>query len=274
MANSHCPQVIGVASGKGGVGKTTVAVNLAVALSMAGKRVALLDADMGLANAQIALGSRSPFNVSHLLSGEKTLREIMVKTEDGVHLVPGASGRRDMAGISEAQVASIIHAFDEVADEFDFVIVDVAAGISPSVMSFLAACHRRYVVLRDEPSSIADAYGTIKVMTSELGLDEVYLIPNMMNSQASGWQLFKRMNEVCTRFLGRSVNYLTSVEADDLIFAALRKYKPVLSFAQGSSGARDFRRMAELSIELPPVTQAHGHAQFFFQRLLDAEQGA
>ena len=83
MANSHCPQVIGVASGKGGVGKTTVAVNLAVALSMAGKRVALLDADMGLANAQIALGSRSPFNVSHLLAGEKTLREIMVKTDDG-----------------------------------------------------------------------------------------------------------------------------------------------------------------------------------------------
>lgn len=274
MANTHCPQVIGIASGKGGVGKTTVAVNLAVALSLAGKRVALLDADMGLANAQIALGSRSPLNVSHLLSGEKSLRDIMVKTEDGVTLVPGASGRRDMAGISESQVATIINAFDEVADDFDFVIVDVAAGISPSVMSFLSACHRRYIVFRDDPSSIADAYGTIKVLTAELGLDEVYLIANMVDSQASGWQLFKRMNDVCTRFLGRSVNYLTSVEADDLIFTALRKYKPVLTYAQGSSGARDFRRMAGLSIDLPPVTQTHGHAQFFFQRLLDVEQGA
>lgn len=274
MANTHCPQVIGIASGKGGVGKTTISVNLAVALALAGKRVALLDADMGLANAQIALGSRSPYNVSHLLAGERSLREIMVKTEDGVMLVPGASGRRDMAGISDSQVATIINAFDEVADELDFVIVDVAAGISPSVMSFLAACHRRYIVLRDDPSSIADAYGTIKVMTSEMGLDEVYLVPNMVSSQASGWQLFKRMNDVCTRFLGRSVNYLTSIEADDLIFSALRKYKPVLSFAPGSSGARDFRRMAELSVDLEPKTQVQGHAQFFFQRLLDAEQGA
>ena len=244
MANTHCPQVIGVASGKGGVGKTTVAVNLSVALAKAGKRVALLDADMGLANAQIAFGSRSPFNVSHLLSGDKTLREIMVRTDDGVMLIPGASGRCDMA------------------------------GISPSVMMFLAACHRRFIVLCDDPSSIADAYGTIKVMTLELGLEEIYLIPNMATSQASGWQLFKRMNEVCTRFLGRSVNYLTSVESDDLIFSALRKYKPVLSFAPASSGSRDFRRMAQLSIDLPSASQAHGHAQFFFQRLLDAEQGA
>lgn len=274
MANTHCPQVIGVASGKGGVGKTTVAVNLSVALAKAGKRVALLDADMGLANAQIAFGSRSPFNVSHLLSGDKTLREIMVRTDEGVMLIPGASGRRDMAGISDTDINTIIQACDDVADDFDFLIVDVAAGISPSVMMFLAACHRRFIVLRDDPSSIADAYGTIKVMTIELGLEEIYLIPNMATSQASGWQLFKRMNEVCTRFLGRSVNYLTSVESDDLIFSALRKYKPVLSFAPASSGSRDFRRMAQLSIDLPSASQAHGHAQFFFQRLLDAEQGA
>ena len=108
MANTHCPSVIGVASGKGGVGKTTVSVNLAAALAASGQRVALLDADMGLANAQIALGSRSPLNISHVLSGERSLREVLVKTSAGVMLIPGASGRRDLAAIGEGEISTVI----------------------------------------------------------------------------------------------------------------------------------------------------------------------
>ncbi len=269
MANQHCPQVIGVASGKGGVGKTTVSVNLAASLTASGKRVALLDADMGLANAQIALGARSAFNISHLLTGEKALRDVIVKTASGVLLIPGASGRRDLAAIGEAEISAIIQALDDIVDDIDVLVVDVAAGISPSVMSILAACHRRFIVLRDEPSSIADAYGTIKVMTAEMGLGEIYLVPNMVESQAHGWRLFKRMNDVCTRFLGESVNYLTSIEEDELILAALKKHQSVVTFAAGSSGARDFRRMAELSMDLSLIEDVQGHRQFFFRRLLD-----
>ncbi len=269
MANTHCPRVIGVASGKGGVGKTTVSVNLAAALAASGRRVALLDADMGLANAQIALGSRSPLNISHVLSGERSLREVWVKTNAGVMLIPGASGRRDLAAIGEGEISTVIQSVDDIVDDIDVLIVDVAAGISPSVMSILSACHYRLIVLRDEPSSIADAYGTIKVMTTELGLDEVYLVPNMVPSQGSGWQLFKRMNDVCTRFLGLSVNYLTSIEADELIMDGLRKHQSVLTFAPGSAGARDFRRLGELVLDLPALTDVQGQRQFFFERLLE-----
>lgn len=272
MANTHCPRVIGVASGKGGVGKTTVSVNLAAALAASGRRVALLDADMGLANAQIALGSRSPLNISHVLSGERSLREVWVKTNSGVMLIPGASGRRDLAAIGEGEISTVIQSIDEIVDDIDVLVVDIAAGISPSVMSILSACHHRLIVLRDEPSSIADAYGTIKVMTTELGLDEVYLVPNMVPTQGDGWQLFKRMNEVCTRFLGLSVSYLTSIEADELIMDGLRKYQSVLDFAPGSSGARDFRRLAELTMGLPVLTVIQGQRQFFFQRLLEVTQ--
>ena len=272
MANTHCPRVIGVASGKGGVDKTTASVNLAAALAASGQRVALLDADMGLANAQIALGSRSPLNISHVLSGERSLREVWVKTSAGVMLIPGASGRRDLAAIGEGEISTVIQSVDDIVDDIDVLVVDVAAGISPSVMSILSACHYRLIVLRDEPSSIADAYGTIKVMTTELGLDEVYLVPNMVPSQGSGWQLFKRMNDVCTRFLGLSVNYLTSIEADELIMDGLRKHQSVLTFAPGSSGARDFRRLGELVLDLPALTDVQGQRQFFFERLLEVTQ--
>jgi len=272
MANTHCPRVIGVASGKGGVGKTTVSVNLAAALSASGQRVALLDADMGLANAQIALGSRSPLNISHVLSGERSLRDVWMKTSAGVMLIPGASGRRDLAAIGEGEISTVIQSVNDIVDDIDVLVVDVAAGISPSVMSILSACHYRLIVLRDEPSSIADAYGTIKVMTTELGLDEVYLVPNMVPSQGSGWQLFKRMNDVCTRFLGLSVNYLTSIEADELIMDGLRKHQSVLTFAPGSSGARDFRRLGELVLDLPALADVQGQRQFFFERLLEVTQ--
>jgi flagellar biosynthesis protein FlhG len=130
---NHFPQVIGVASGKGGVGKTTVSVNLAVALAERGHEVMLLDADLGLANVQIALGVQSSYNLSHVLRGEKTLNEVIVKTRSGVRLVPGASGVRQMAALDATRIAAIINAFGEIQDRVDYLVVDVAAGLSPPV---------------------------------------------------------------------------------------------------------------------------------------------
>ena len=140
-------QVIGIASGKGGVGKTTVSVNLAVALAQRGHKVMLLDADLGMANAQIALGVHAPFNLGHVLRGEKSLQEVIVTATQGVRLVPGASGLRDIAALDAVQIASIVQAFDTLDEPVDFLLVDVAAGISPAVLEFMAACQRRYVVV-------------------------------------------------------------------------------------------------------------------------------
>ncbi len=186
MDKKSTPQVIGIASGKGGVGKTTITVNLAVALAKQGHRVLLLDADLGLANAQLALGCQAPFNLGHVLRGEKTLEEIIVRTDQGVGLVPGASGVRELAALDDRQVAAIVHAFDDLTEPVDFLLVDVAAGLSPSVLQIMAACQRRFVVLCDQPASIADAYGLIKVMATEEMLDEIYVLPNSAQSQAHG----------------------------------------------------------------------------------------
>ncbi len=261
-------EVIGVASGKGGVGKTTLAVNLAVALRLKGHGVMLFDADLGLANAQIALGCACPYNLSHFLSGQKTLREIIVKSRQGLLLVPGASGVRDMAALSRVQASRIVQAFSELEDEIDFLIVDMAAGIAPSVLAFMAACQRRFIVVRNDPSSIADAYGTIKVLTQDYGLDEIYLVPNAVKSQAEGQQLFEQINQVCAQFLNCSTHYLGSIENNDLILAAHKKYIPLMEFAPASQAARDFSRLADASCKLPPTREPSGGMQFFVERLL------
>lgn len=264
---SKTPQVIGIASGKGGVGKTTVSVNLAVALTLRGHKVMLLDADLGMANAQIALGTHVPFNIRHVLRGEKRLDEVIVTTAQGVRLIPGASGLRDMAALDMAQIAEIIYLFDSLDEPVDYLLVDVAAGISPSVLEFMAACQRRFIVMCDQPASIADAYGLIKVMATEQGLDEMYLIPNMMASTQAGSQLHRRVNDVCVRFLGTTVRCLHPLEADELILQSQRKYRSVLEHAPGSAGARDFRTLAAEVEALPPLTELSGRMQFFANRI-------
>ena len=270
MDKSKRTQVIGVASGKGGVGKTTVSVNLAAALQATGSRVMLFDADMGLANAQISMGVRCPFNLSDFLSGAKTLKEIIVTTRQGVKLVPGSSGRQDMAALDEMGAANIIQAFSSLEDPIDYLIVDMAAGIAPSVLTFLSACERRFVVVKDDPSSIADAYGTIKIMIQDHGLEEIYLIPNGVASAQEGYQLFERINNVCARFLNRSVRYLGSIENDEMILQAHKKYMPVIEFAPTSSSSRDFRHLAKSIQGLPPVPPISGGLQFFMERRLSS----
>ena len=202
------PKVIGVASGKGGVGKTSISTNLAVALTQRNHKVMVLDADLGMANAQIALGVHAPFNIGHVLRGEKTLEEVLVTTPQGVVLVPGASGLREMAALSNEQVSGIIRAFDGLNTDMDYLLVDIAAGIAPSVLDFMSACHHRLVVVCDQPSAVADAYGLIKVMTTEQQLDEIYLVPNMVIDSHLGRQLHRRMNDVCMRFLGANIKLL------------------------------------------------------------------
>lgn len=261
-------QVIGIASGKGGVGKTSIASNLAVSLVMRGHKVMLFDADLGLANAQLAFGCRTEFNFSHVLSGEKTLKEIIVTTRPGVRLVPGASGMQYLASLDASKAAGIVQAFSALDEEIDYFIIDSAAGIADSVVTFMQAAQRRYIVMRDEPSSIADAYGMIKVLSLELGLNEIYLVPNMVETQEAGEVLYTRVNDVCKRFLGVDIGYLHSITNDDHMLDAIRAYKSVLEFAPGGNAARDFRQLALATEGLEQIGEMSGGMQFFLERFI------
>lgn len=258
-------EVIGVASGKGGVGKTTVSTNLAVSLAQMGRQVMLLDADLGLANAQLALGVRAEFNLSHVSEGLKRLPEIMISVRPGLHLIPGASGLRSMAALSIDQTEALIHTFDQLESSPDCLIVDAAAGISPGVLAFMGACTRRIVVVKDDPSSIADAYGIIKVMHQDQGLQEIHLVCNQVHSEGHGQQLYQRLADVCRRFIGLDLTYLGSVETDELVLESHRKYLPVVEFAPGSAAARDYRRLAHAITEWP-APEGVATRRFFMNR--------
>jgi flagellar biosynthesis protein FlhG len=264
-------QIIGIASGKGGVGKTTISANLAVALAARGKSVMLFDADLGLANAQLALGCKAPFNFSHVITGEKTLKEIIVEGPKGVKLVPGSSGIQHLAALNSTEAAGIIHSFSELEDGLDYFIVDMAAGLSDSVMTFLSACQHRFIVLKNEPSSIADAYATIKVMIQNYELDNIYVLPNSVPSQREGQNLYKRINSVIKSFLGSEVGYLYSITEDEMLLRAIRSSQPSLSFSPASAAARDFSSMADAVEALPENNSITGGLQFFVERMADSQ---
>ncbi len=267
MSKSTTTQIIGIASGKGGVGKTTVSVNLAVMLASMGKKVMVFDADLGLANAQLAMGCRTPYNFSHVLSGEKTVKEIIIEGPMGVKLVPGASGIQHMASLSQVETAGIIQAFSDIEEDLDYFIVDLAAGLSDTVMTFLRACQHRFIVLKNEPSSIADAYGTVKVMIQDYQLNNIGLIPNGVFSQDEGERLYGSINSVIQNFLGSRVDYLHSITQDEMVLRAIKASQPLVNFAPSSIASRDFRALSKVVTNLDKNVSMSGGLQFFIERL-------
>ena len=260
-------KVITVASGKGGVGKTNVSVNLGVALSRLGHRVLLMDADMGLANVDIMLGLQTDYNLSHVLDGEKTLKEVIVEGPAGLKVIPAASGVKRMAQLSPMENAGIINAFSDLSDELDVLIVDAAAGIADSVISFCRAAQEVVVVVTDEPASITDAYALIKVLSRDYGLTRFRLLANMTRSSKHGQLLYQKLARVCDQFLDVAIDYLGTVPFDHDLRSAVQKQIPVTLASPNSDAAKAFREIAR-KVDAWPVQQGPtGYLQFFVEQL-------
>jgi len=259
-------QTICVASGKGGVGKTTVAINLSIALTDAGYKVLCFDADLGLANAQIGFRCETTYNLSHVILGEKTMAEILVKTAYGVTLVPGASGLEQIAALNRMESAQIIQAFSSLTETYDYMVIDCAAGISPSVLAFLQGSHLRVIVGTKELTSIADAYSLLKVMINDYGLDNLIYVPNMVANERQGRALFDSMNTIVQKFLYTPLLYLGSLTQDKNVNLSWQKSVPVIKLALDSVFASDIHKLAAGLAELRSDSIASRGSQFFMER--------
>ncbi len=268
MSSTRPVQVIAVTGGKGGVGKSNISVNLSIALAEMRRRVVLLDADLGLANIDVLLGLKAEKNLADVLSGEVSLEDVMVTGPAGIKVVPASSGIQQMAALGPQEHAALIHAFSELSHQLDVLVVDTAAGISDTVVSFVRASQEVIVVVCDEPSSITDAYALIKLLNKEHDMFRFRVVANMTRSAQEGQGLFNKLNMVCERFLDVSLQYVGHVPFDENVRKAVQRQKPILEYAPNCKAAMAIRKIAEQVDGWPLPSSARGHLEFFVERLL------
>jgi flagellar biosynthesis protein FlhG len=268
MTKQKPVQVIAVASGKGGVGKTNISTNLALALVATGKHVLLMDADLGLANVDLLLGLHANYNLSHVISGERTLEEVIIEGPDGLKIIPAASGTQMMSELSPRQHAGIIRAFSELSMPIDVLMVDTAAGISDSVISFTRASHEIIVVVCNEPTSLTDAYALIKVLSDEHGVQRFNILANMVRTPKEGLSLFAKLSRVTDHYLDVTLDYVGAVPFDEYLVKAVKKQQAVTRAYPQSPSSLAFRKIAGKLDSWPLPDKASGHLEFFVERLI------
>lgn len=268
MVNPKPVKVLAVSSGKGGVGKTNVSVNLAAQLAGMGKDVMLFDADLGLANVDVLLGLSPKYSLSHVIDGSVTLEEVLLVGPNGMHIVPAASGIQRMAELGHAEHAGLIRSFSELSQPLDYLIIDTAAGISDSVTSFVRAAREVLIVVCDEPSSLTDAYALIKVLNHDYGIQRFHMVANRVRTAAEGHELFTKLARVTNKFLDLTISYAGSIPEDELVRRAVQQQKPVSLAYPSSPAARAFAELARRVDKWPLPSSAEGHLEFFVERLI------
>ena len=270
MSKPHPVQVIAVSGGKGGVGKSNVSVNLAIALAEMGRRVVVLDADLGLANIDVLLGITSQRNLADVLAGECDLQDVLVEGPGGIKIVPASSGTQRMTQLSSLEHAGLINAFSELGDQIDVLIVDTAAGISESVVSFLRAAQELLLVVCDEPTSITDAYALIKLMNRDYGVDRFRILANQVRSDQEGRHLFSKLTRVTERFLDVALQYVGCVPYDEAVRKAVQRQRAVIEAYPRSKAALALKALAQKVDSWPVPSSPRGHLEFFVERLVQA----
>ncbi len=261
-------RVIAVTSGKGGVGKTSVSVNLAVATAMSGKKVMLLDGDLGLANVDVMLGLQPSRNLSHVLAGKATLEETLLEGPAGLLVVPASSGKQHMAELTQVQHAGLVQAFSELHRPLDTLIIDTAAGIADSVITFSQASQQVIVVVTNDPASLTDAYALIKVLNREKAIGRVQVLTNMVAGAAEAKEIYESLRRVAEKFLDVTLSFMGSVPQDDWLKRAVRRQQAVVEAYPNSPSARAFRDLAAKAAGWSLPTGARGNLEFFVERLV------
>ena len=265
-------KIIAISSGKGGVGKTNVSVNLAISMAKQKKEVLLLDADLGMANVDVLLGLNTEYDLSHVVSGERTLEEIIVEGPSNIKVIPASSGKNKMANLTPAEQTGLINAFSELGNAIDALIIDTGAGISSTVVNFCKAAQDVIVVVHDEPASITDAYAFIKVMSRHHNVSRFHVLANMTHDVHEGHNLFKKLSKATDRFLDVILTFAGAVPYDEKLRKSIQHQRAVVDAFPRSPSALAFKRITrQIDSWESHSTKSNGQLKFFVERMIQSD---
>ncbi len=262
-------RTIAITSGKGGVGKTNVVVNLALELAAQGRKVLLIDADLGLANVDVLLGLAPRYSINDVIHGDKSLEEVVVEGPRGIQILPAASGVSELTSMSRDEKLMILQELDAFQTDADTVLIDTAAGISDMVLYFNTAAQERVVVATSEPTSLTDAYALIKVLHTQHQERHFKLLVNNVTDARETKEVYRKLAVAADHFLGGlSLDYLGYIPADPLVNKAVMQQKALVEVYPASPAAKAFRELARTILQMPPA-DASGNIKFFWRRLVN-----
>lgn len=267
--NKKKVKVISVTSGKGGVGKTNVVVNLAFALTKLGKKVLVLDADMGLGNLDVMLGLTPEYNLHHVINGEIGISKAITKGPGGMMILPAGSGVQELSELTSQQKLNLLSELDSLDDLIDIMLIDTAAGISSNVMYFNTAAQDIIVVASPEPTSLTDAYAVMKVLHTKYGECHFKLLVNMVRDSSEGKDVYRRLGVAADRFLNVSIDYIGYILRDKHVVMSVMEQKPVLDIYPWSQASKCFNELSTRICEWPVKTHVKGNIQFMWRRLME-----
>jgi flagellar biosynthesis protein FlhG len=245
--------VLAITSGKGGVGKTNVTINVAIAMARLGLRVGVLDADFGLGNVDVLLGIAPVAHVGHVVAGEKQLRDIVVRGPHGITIIPASSGLQSMTSLSGVQRDRLLAALDLACRDLDFLLIDTAAGISDNVMDMLKLAERVVVVTSLEPSAIVDAYALTKVLTGADATKDIGVVVNCARTAEEAGLAFRQLETATRRFLKRSVSYYGHIADDPAVRDSVLVQRAIVDVLPQSPASRCYRIVASRLAGLGPA---------------------
>jgi len=262
-------RVIAVTSGKGGVGKTNIVANLGFTFARMGKKVLILDADLGLGNLDVLLGLAPKYNLSHVIMGEKSVGDIIVEGPGDMLILPASSGIQELTQLTPEQKVKILSGLDGVIDSVDLLLIDTAAGISSNVMDFNVTAQEIIVVVSPEPTAITDAYALMKVLSLKYAEKCCKVIVNLAGTTQQGREVFRQLNLVAERFLDMNVDYLGSVLFDAKVTKGVKQQKLVSNLYPDSRASKCFEDLARKIFTQPPTNVPNGDTNFFWHHLIE-----